>query len=149
MRAQAQRRWRIGDPLAPSDGRRYLEAPRKRASRLLTRARSRVAASRSALPLLGTLGVALGIPAALLTDRWWMLAPMAGFAWWFAPRDWGWEWLTAVLVGVVGTEWAAVGAFSLAAWPSQRLLISALWAGAAATLAVVAAAQHRAQGRKG
>jgi hypothetical protein len=143
MRAQAQRRWRMSSPL-DRGGDHDMRAPLRDAARVVVAVRRHVVASRRVLPRLGTVGVALAIPVGLLSEQWWVLGPAAAFAWWFAPRAWGWEWLSAVLMGIVGTGWAAVGAFSLGTWPDDRALIGALWIGAAASMSCTAALLRRA-----
>lgn len=82
------------------------------------------------------LGVPLALIACFLANAW--LTPIAVVcAWWWSPRDLGWEWVAAVGRGVVGTEWALLGANALAAFPHDRLAVALVWVQAAATLGVL------------
>lgn len=88
---------------------------------------------------LGMLGVPLAIAVALMSGYWWAIFPLTACAWWWAPRDWGWEWLDAVGRGVIATEWAYMGAGALAFFPDDRLAVAVAWVALPAALAVYAA----------
>lgn len=104
---------------------------------------ARVDLRRQPRPLTAMVGVPLGITAALLAGLWLAILPLTFCAWCWAPRDWSWNWFTALLTGFVGAEWAAVGAAALTAWPNHQIVIGLAWAGAAGCLALVAARRHR------
>lgn len=99
-------------------------------------------AKRQPRPWAAMVGVPLGITTALLTGDWLALVPLAFYAFWWEPRDWEWNGLTAVLAGFVGAEWASVGITALAAWPNDQIFVGAVWAGAAGLLALVASRRH-------
>jgi hypothetical protein len=84
-------------------------------------------ATRPTRARLGMLGVPLAIVAALMSGQWWALLPLALCSWWWSPSSWGWEWLAATGRGLIATEWALLGAGSLAAFPGQRLTVGAAW----------------------
>jgi hypothetical protein len=97
------------------------------------------AAGRRTRARLGMLGVPLAVTAAILSAQWWSIPLLVAAAWWWAPRSWGWEWLVAIGRGLLGVEWAYLGAGSLAAFPSDRLIVGAVWAGLPAVLAAYSA----------
>ncbi len=76
---------------------------------------------------LGMLGVPLAMVAGLVSQQWWVILPLTLCAWWWAPRDTGWEWVGAVGRGLVGAEWALIGSSALAGFPDHALLIGTLW----------------------
>lgn len=88
---------------------------------------------------LAMLGIPLAVVAALLSEQPWMVLPLTACAWWWAPRDWGWEWLVAIGRGVIATEWAALGSSALATWPRQRALVATVWIAPVAMLLLAAA----------
>jgi len=94
--------------------------------------------TRIARPRLALLGVPLAITGALLAGQVWLVIPLAVCAWWWAPRDSGWYWPIAVGRGVVTTEWAAIGASALAAFPEARTFVSLVWAASPGLLALCA-----------
>jgi hypothetical protein len=96
----------------------------------------RAAAGRRTRARLGMLGVPLAITAAILSAQWWAIPLLVVAAWWWAPRAWGWEWLVAIGRGLIGVEWAYLGAGAFAAFPADRLVVGAIWAGFPAALAV-------------
>lgn len=93
-------------------------------------------ASRRTRARLGMVGVPLAIAVALMSAQWWAILPLTACAWWWAPHDWGWEWLGAVGRGVITTEWGYMGAGGLAFLPGDRLLVGAIWTGLPSLLAI-------------
>jgi hypothetical protein len=88
------------------------------------------------------LGVPLAIIACLLANP--LMTPLALVAaWWWSPRDRGWEWLVAIGRGVIGTEWALLGANGLAAFPQDRLAVVLCWVQGAAMLGVLSVVARR------
>jgi hypothetical protein len=85
--------------------------------------------ARSARPRIGMLCVPLAMIGALVAGQWWAVAPLVVCAWWWTPRTWGWEWLSAVGRGAVGAEWAYIGASALASFPRARLIVGVVWVG--------------------
>lgn len=85
------------------------------------------ATSRRQRPRLGMLGVPLAAVAGLVSEQWWTILPLTLCAWWWAPQDTGWEWVGAVGRGLVGAEWALVGASALARFPDHVLLVGVCW----------------------
>lgn len=83
---------------------------------------------------LAQLGVPLAITAAAVSGQWWALVPLIACAWLWAPREWGWEWVAAVGRGLIGAEWALVGSYALAAFPSSRAVVAVSWVFAAVLL---------------
>jgi hypothetical protein len=75
---------------------------------------------------LAYLGIPLGIVASFLAAPIWAPAFIA-YGWWWAPRDWGWEWLVVAGRGFIGTEWAIVGVSLLAEYPNDRLAGGVVW----------------------
>ena len=96
------------------------------ARRLLVWGRAAVG-RRTPRPHLAYLGVPLAIIASMLADP--ILAPaLIVCGWWWAPRDWGWEWLVVAGRGLMGIEWALIGVNLLAAYPGARLASGIVWA---------------------
>lgn len=95
------------------------------------------AAARTARPRLGMLGIPLAITASSLTQSWWCLPGLTLCAWWWAPRNRGWEWIVAVGRGLIGAEWALVGSDALARSPDEVLLVGAFWTLGAGVLGVL------------
>lgn len=95
------------------------------------------AAGRTARPRLGMLGIPLAITASLLNQSWWCLPGLTLCAWWWAPRNRGWEWIVAVGRGLIGAEWALVGSNALARSPSDVWLAGAFWVLSAGALGVL------------
>ena len=93
---------------------------------------------RKTRPRLVQLGVPLAFTAAAVSALWWALLLLVACAWLWAPRDWGWEWVVVVGRGLIGAEWALVGSYALAAFPSQRAAVAGGWVLAAALLALCA-----------
>jgi hypothetical protein len=102
-------------------------------------------ATRPTRARLGMLGVPLAIVAALMSGQWWALLPLVLCSWWWSPSSWGWEWLEAVGRGVIGVEWAYLGAGSLAAFPNRWWTVGAVWVGLPCVLAVYAAGRKKAE----
>ena len=85
-------------------------------------------------PWLALVAVPLAMNASGLTQLWWLWIPLLAGAAACTPA-WRWSWVLGFQLGVVGTEWAYVGATSLAQWPTQRPLVGAIWAGVVLYLA--------------
>lgn len=96
----------------------------------------RVGHARTTHARLAMLGAPLAITAVLLTQRWWCLPLLVLLAWWWAPRDSGWEWLIAVGRGLVTVEWVLVGTSAVARYRAHVLVVGALWTLGAAALGV-------------
>ena len=96
-------------------------------------------------PWLAIVAVALAMNASGLVAAWWLWVPLLLGAATCTP-DWRWSWVLSFQLGIVGTEWAFVGATSLGQWPGQRLFIGASWALVALSLAVAAKLNRRLQG---
>jgi hypothetical protein len=94
--------------------------------------------ARQMRPRLANVAVPLGVTAAIVSEQWWVLVPLGVCAWWWAPRDSGWEWALAIGRGLVTTEWALVGAYALEAFPDKRAVVGAGWVVAAVLLAASA-----------
>ena len=97
----------------------------------------KIVGARRPLPWLAMVGVPLAATAALASDQWWALVPLGFCAWWWAPCDDPWGWLTATFLGIVGAAWVTVGTTALVTWPVRSGLILVLWIGVACALAVV------------
>lgn len=82
------------------------------------------------------LGLPLAITAACMTQPL-LVFPLGVCAWWWTPRRWGWEWTAVMGLGLVGTEWALIGANAIAAFPAQRLIVEVSWVLSAAALGLV------------
>ena len=54
-----------------------------------------------------------------------------------------WNWVLSLEEGIVGSEWAFVGAASLASFPADWALVGALWIGFPLALAAVGWHAHR------
>ncbi len=87
---------------------------------------------------LANVAVPLAITAAIVSSQWWAVVPLSVCAWWWAPREWGWEWAVAVGRGIIAAEWALIGAYALGAFPDKRAIVGVGWVLAAALLAVSA-----------
>lgn len=82
-----------------------------------------------------------------------MIATAECGLWWAWPvlllcsRGWTrrltWNWVLSIEEGIVGWEWALVGAASLAAFPADRAVVGALWIGFPLALAGVGWHAHR------
>jgi hypothetical protein len=94
------------------------------------------ASARKTRSRLAQLGVPLAIIASAVSACWWALIPLAACAWYWAPRDWGWEWVVVLGRGLIGAEWALVGSYALAAFPDQRAAVAGGWVLAAVLLAL-------------
>ncbi len=82
---------------------------------------------REARARLGLLGVPLAITASLMAGVWWTALPLTLCAWWWSPRNTGWEWLGAVGRGLIGAEWALIGSSAIVNFPHDLLIVGALW----------------------
>lgn len=87
---------------------------------------------------LANVGIPLGIAASIMSTQWWALLPLGVCAWWWAPRNSGWEWAVAIGRGLITAEWALVGAYALGAFPERRAIVGAVWVLAAVLLAASA-----------
>jgi hypothetical protein len=85
------------------------------------------AESRQTRARLGMLGVPLEITASLIAGLWWTALPLTLCAWWWAPRNTGWEWIGAIGRGLIGAEWALIGSSAIVNFPHHLLIVGALW----------------------
>ena len=85
-------------------------------------------------PWLGLIAVPLAMNASGLMHLWWQWVPLLLGAAACTPK-WRWSWILSFQLGALGTEWAYLGATSLAQWPMQRLMVGAIWAWVALCLA--------------
>lgn len=99
---------------------------RRRASTLV-RTQFAKATVRQPRARLGLLGVPLAITASLMAGVWWTALPLTLCAWWWSPRNTGWEWVGAVGRGLVGAEWAFTGSSAIVNFPHDLLIVGALW----------------------
>lgn len=122
-----------------------LQAMMRHASTLEKRARTQVDTrhqarfstdARQSRPRLANVAVPLGIAEAIMAGQWWALLPFGVCAWWWAPRDRGWEWVVAIGRGLITAEWGMVGAYALVAFPAKRAVVGVMWAGIPPMLAV-------------
>jgi hypothetical protein len=67
-------------------------------------------------------------------------APLVVCAWWWAPRQNRWVWLSAIEAGVFGTLYTFLGAQSLVLWANNRGAVAAVWIGAGCLVTLVNAA---------
>lgn len=111
---------------------------KRRRTEVDARHKIRFSAVRQTRPRLANVAVPLGIAASVMAEQWWALLPLGVCAWWWAPRDHGWEWITAVGRGLITAEWSLVGAYALGAFPDMRVVIGASWVLAAVLLAACA-----------
>lgn len=89
-------------------------------------------------PRLANVAVPLSVAASIMSEQWWALLPLGVCAWWWAPRNSGWEWAVAIGRGLITAEWAIVGAYALGAFPETRVIVGAVWVLAAVLLAASA-----------
>jgi hypothetical protein len=93
---------------------------------------------------LALVAVPLAMNASALTEHWWLWIPLVISAAAWTPA-WRWTWVLSLQLAVVGTEWAYVGAVSLAMWPAHRAFVGFVWTGSAIALAVVGLFNRRYQ----
>jgi hypothetical protein len=65
--------------------------------------------------------------ALLLLGWWWALILCAVLAWRLAPARSNGSWLLPLQAGLIGWQWAFVGATALGTWPQHRLQVFAMW----------------------
>jgi hypothetical protein len=70
----------------------------------------------------------LAMDACGLLQLWWLWLPLLLGAASCRPA-WRWGFVLTFQLGVLGTEWAYVGATALAQWPTQRPVVGVVWAG--------------------
>jgi hypothetical protein len=85
-------------------------------------------------PWLALVAVPLAMNASGLMQLWWLWIPLLLGAAACTPA-WRWSWALTLQLAIVGTEWAYVGATSLAQWPAQRAVVAATWVYVALLLA--------------
>lgn len=83
-------------------------------------------ATRPSRPWLAVVVAPLAMTASSLSGQWWAWAflVLATVGW--SPSE-RWVWVLAIEEGIVGAQWAFVGAASWAAFPTQHTLVAALW----------------------
>lgn len=79
-------------------------------------------------PLLALIAVPLAMNATGLVGLWWAWTVLLAGAAACTPA-WRWSWVLSFQLGAIGTQWAYVGAVSLAMWPDQRAIVGGVWAG--------------------
>lgn len=79
--------------------------------------------------------VPLEMAASMQFLLWWTWPALAVCAWWWADKTWTWTWCLAVEAGVIGAQWAYLGAAALVYWPTHRLVVGGCWIAYAAGLA--------------
>ena len=107
-----------------------------------------VAARRHHRPLLSLVGVPLAVVAAVSMFQFWLVVPLLALSWWWAPADWPWGWLLAVMEAGFGVQWVYLGAILLDAFPHERIVIGVVWAGYAGLIAVAGMVNRRTTGRR-
>jgi len=112
--------------------------------RRLTSAVRRSWRIRTDRPWLALIAVPLAMNASALTDNWWLWIPLVIGAAACTP-SWRWTWVLSLQLGLVGTEWAYVGAVSLAMWPTHQTIVEIIWTASVFTLAVVGLVNRRYQ----
>lgn len=95
-------------------------------------------------PWLALVAVPLAMNASGLTDHWWLWIPLVIGAAACTPA-WRWTWVLSLQLGFVGTEWAFIGAVSLAMWPTHRTFVGIIWTASVLTLAAVGLFNRRYQ----
>jgi hypothetical protein len=107
-----------------------------------------IAARRSHRPLLSLVGVPLAIVAAVSMFQFWLVVPLLALSWWWAPADWPWGWLLAVMEAGFGVQWVYFGAILLDGFPHLRIVIGVVWALFAGLIAVAGMVNRRLTGRR-
>ncbi len=98
-------------------------------------------------PWLAVVGVPLAVPACALLGQWWALPVLMVATVAFSPHQ-RLEWLLALELAVIGTEWAYLGATALAAArPNGTLLVGSAWAAFPLALAAAGAVNRRRHGQ--
>lgn len=98
---------------------------------------------RRAMPWIGRIAVPLAGIAAALTGLWWSW-PVLGLCALGASPGESWGWVLAIEEAIVGTEWAWLGASSLASFPASRMLVALCWIAFPSVLCVVGwSSRHR------
>jgi hypothetical protein len=87
----------------------------------------------SATPLAMTAGALVGL--------WWTWLPLLLCACIWS-RAWRWSWLLTLQLGIVGAEWAYIGATALAQWPDLRIFVGLIWASIPLALAMAGIANR-------
>jgi hypothetical protein len=98
---------------------------------------------RRARPLVGMVGIPLALIPALVAGYGFAVVSLVIAAWWWSPRDWHGEWLAPIAAGIVGTNWALMGAVALASFPDDRAGVACAWIGAALLIAAISAYNGR------
>jgi len=105
-----------------------------------------VTAQRTTRQLTASVSIPLAMTAAMLEYLWWTWLPLIICAWWWADRTYRWTWIVTIEAGAIGAQWAYLGTFALAAWPTNKLLVAAIWVGYAALLAAASLVARRTAG---
>ncbi|MHB1777561.1 MAG: hypothetical protein ACYCU7_16460 [Acidimicrobiales bacterium] len=99
-------------------------------------------------PWLALVAVPLAVVAAVCTFQFWLVIPLLALSWWWAPVDWPWGWLLAVLEACFGVQWVYSGAIFLDGFPNQRIVVGTLWALYAGIIAAAGMYNRRTTGRR-
>lgn len=95
-------------------------------------------------PWVALVAVPLAMNATGLTEQWWLWIPLViGSA--ACTPTWRWTWVLSLQLGLLGTEWAYVGAVSLAMWPMHRTFVGIIWIACVLALAAVGGFNRRYQ----
>lgn len=106
-----------------------------------------VAARRHHRPWLALVAVPLAVVAAVCAFQFWLVVPLFVLSWYWAPADWPWGWLLAVLEACYGVQWVYLGAAFLDGFSADRIVVGFLWALYAGLVAVVGMQNRRLSGR--
>ena len=98
------------------------------------------------MPWVARVAVPLAMIATGLTGLWWSWPVLALCSLGASPGE-TWGWVLAIEEAIVGTEWAWLGASSLASFPANRALIALCWIAFPALLAAIGWWSHRAAER--
>ena len=104
---------------------------------------SSLLAARQDRPLLSLVACPLAMLAVTLEGSespaiLWLLVPLIILTWWWGSTEWPWTWLLGVMEACYGIQWAMLGAYGLAAFSHDRLLVGILWTAYALGVAGVA-----------
>lgn len=99
-------------------------------------------AARRPRPWLAVIATPLAMIATAGCGLWWIwpVLIVCSRAW---TRNMIWSWVLSIEEGLIGWEWALVGATSLAVFSSDRALVGSFWIGFPLAVAIVGWHAHR------